>query len=178
MQRIQSISARFRILFKLALVSVPVLNLVLWTFYDKLPSEVTITLLPHYLNLTDININPTTKLMSFFASMLQVSVVMYALVILLKLFKNYQQGIIFSLENVYFYRKLGYSVFAWFISDKLVDVLVSFILTFQNTVGQRQVSVRFGSSDLVALAVGALIILIAWVMNEGHKLNEEQSLTI
>jgi|LakMenEpi03Aug12_release.lakeMendotaPanAssembly.Ray.scaffolds.fasta_scaffold269776_2 hypothetical protein len=178
MNKIKSISRNFRILFKLAVFLVPIMNCVVWVFYDKFPQEVTVTLLPHFLNLTQININPTTKTLACIACMLQVAVILYALKQLLKLFKNYEQGEIFSFVNVTYYKKLGYSVFAWVITDKIVDVLISIILTYQNAVGQRQIAVRLGSADLIALAVGGLIILIAWIMNEGHKLNEEQALTI
>lgn len=169
---------KFRILFKLAFILVPILNLSIWIFYNQLPAEITVTLLPHALNLTHININSTTILLACLASMLQVSVIFYALNQLLKLFKNYEQGEIFSLANVSYYRKLGYSFFAWVVCSKIVDALISIILTFQNQVGHRQIVIRFGAADLLALAIGGLVILIAWIMNEGHKLNEEQALTI
>lgn len=178
MAKIQSISAKFRIIFKCALFIIPILNCIVWLLYEKMPSEITDTLLPYSLNLQHININSTTKTLACLACMLQVSVVMYALRQLLKLFKNYQEGQIFSLSNVSYYRRLGYSVFAWVICDKIVDALISIILTYQNAIGDRQIVIRFGSADFAALAIGGLVILIAWIMNEGHKLNEEQALTI
>ena len=55
---------------------------------------------------------------------------------------------------------------------------MSIVLTFQNAVGHRQIVIRFGAQDLITLAIGALVILIAWIMHEGHKLNEEQELTV
>lgn len=178
MDKIISISSKFRTLFKIAFILIPVLNCLIWIFYDKLPPEVTVTLLPHFLNLTHININSTTKTLACLACMLQVAVILYALKQLMNLFKNYEQGQIFSFSNVTCYKKLGYAVFAWVITDKIVEALISFILTYQNTMGHRQIAVRLGSADLIALAIGGLIILIAWIMNEGHKLNEEQALTI
>jgi Protein of unknown function (DUF2975) len=178
MERIKSISKKFRILFILAFLFIPTSNFVVWILYDKLPSEIRVTLLPHTLNLSQININSTTKILASLIDMLQVSIVLYALYQLIKLFKNYGKGEIFSLSNVTYYRKLGYTIFAWVLCSKIVDALISAVLTFQNPVGQRQIVVSLGSSDLLTLAIGGLVILIAWIMNEGHKLNEEQSLTI
>lgn len=178
MEKIKSISRKFRILFISAFFLVPTLNIAVWAIYDRLPPEVTVTLLPHSLDLSHININTTTKILACFVSMLQVLVILYALSQLIKLFKNYELGNIFSFLNVTYYRKLGYSFFAWVICSKVVDALISIVLTYQNPVGQRQLVIRFGSPDLLALAVGGLIIVIAWIMNEGHKLNEDQSLTI
>lgn len=178
MDKIKSISGKFKIFFKILLFVIPLLNCAIWVFYDRLPPEITITLLPHFLNLTHININPLTKFFAILASMLQVAVIIYALNQLIKLFSNYQKGEIFSLSNVICYRKLGYSFFACVITDKIVDALISIILTYQNAIGHRQIVFRLGSSDFVALTIGVLIILIAWIMNEGYKLDQEQALTV
>lgn len=44
--------------------------------------------------------------------------------------------------------------------------------------GQRYFSLEFGSADLTALLIGGVLAVIAWVMEEGRKLQEEQDLTI
>jgi hypothetical protein len=178
MHKIKSISAKFRIVFQLAFIFVPLIDCVIWIFYEKLPYDVTVTLLPHTLNLNSININPTTKTLACLVSLLQVMVIWFALYQLVKLFRNYERGDIFSLANVGHYRKLGYTVFAWVFANKLVEALMSVVLTFQNPAGQRQLVISLGSTDLIGFAIGGLIILIAWIMNEGHKLNEEQALII
>lgn len=178
MNKIKSISKKFRIIFQIACVVIPIFNLVVWIFYERLPKEITLTLLPHSLNLDQININTGTKLLVCLVSMMEISIVLYALNQLIRLFKNYEQNIIFSLSNVICYKKLGISIFIWVVFNKIAELLISFILTFQNTAGHRMIAVRFDAADLAALAVGGVIILIAWIMNEGHKLEEEQALII
>lgn len=178
MNRISSTSTKFRVLFQISFILIPLVNLLLWMFYDKLPNEISMTLLPHALNLDQININSTTKVLSFFASMLQVTIVLYALRLLINLFKNYERNEIFSLTNVSYYRRLGYSFFIWVICSKLVEMLTSLILTYQNAVGHRMIAVRLEVTDFALLIMGGLIILIAWIMNEGHELKEEQALII
>lgn len=178
MNKIKSISMKLRITFQVAFIVIPVVNILVWMFYDQLPQEISITLLPYSLNLSQININMFTKTLACLASMLQVSIILYALRLLIKLFRNYEQHQIFSSINVKYYRRLGYAVFSWVICNKVVEALISLILTFQNPIGHRMIAVRFTGGDLVALAMGALIILIAWIMHEGQQLQEEQALTI
>ena len=109
MDQIKSISAKFKYIFLAAFLLVPLLNFAVWLFYEALPNEVTITLLPHILNLNHININPTTKLLACLVCMLEVSVIWFALYQLIKLFGNYEKGQVFSLANVNHYKKLGYA---------------------------------------------------------------------
>lgn len=178
MNKIRSISRKLRVAFIIALIITPLINILVWMYYDKLPDEISMTLIPHSLNLNQININPLTKTLACLVAMLQVGVIMYALNLLIKLFKNYEQNEIFTTTNVTYYRRLGYSVFLWIIFDKIVEILTSIILTFQNPVGHRVMAVKFSGADLVGLGAGVIIILIAWIMNEGHRLQEDQSLTI
>jgi hypothetical protein len=39
-------------------------------------------------------------------------------------------------------------------------------------------AVLIGVGDFAKLAVGLLIILVAWIMDEGRKIQEEQELTV
>lgn len=178
MNKIKSISVKLRIAFQIAFVIIPVINIMVWMFYESLPTSISTTLLPYSLNLNQIHINPLTKTLACLATMLQISIILYALGLLIKLFRNYEQNQIFTLTNVKYYRRLGYAVFSWVVCNKLVEAMISVILTFQNPVGHRMIAVKFTGVDLVALAMSSLIILIAWIMNEGHELQEEQALTI
>lgn len=178
MNKIRSISIRLRIAFQIAFIVIPLVNICIWMLYDRLPIEISTTLLPHSLNLNQINVNLLTKSLACLASLLQIAVILYALRLLIKLFRNYENNIIFSTTNVTYYRRLGYAVFSWVICSKLVEAMISIILTFQNTVGHRIIAIKFTGEDLVALAMGAIIILIASIMHEGHRLQEEQALTI
>jgi hypothetical protein len=47
-----------------------------------------------------------------------------------------------------------------------------------NPPGQRIVSIGFGSSEFMTLVVAGIIFVIAWVMDEGRIITEEQQLTV
>ena len=40
------------------------------------------------------------------------------------------------------------------------------------------ITVELGSPDLTALLLGAILAVIAWVMEEGRKLQEDQDFTV
>lgn len=77
------------------------------------------------------------------------------------LFRLYEQGILFSAKNILYLRFLGYGlIINWAIDYQLQSSL--------------------HDMDLSATPVfaGLLIIFIAWIMDEGRKIKEEQELTV
>lgn len=91
---------------------------------------------------------------------------------------NYEAGKIFTLANANRYRKLGYTLFTWVIGDIIYSGLITVILTFQNPPHHRLAAISFTGVDIDALITGGIILLIAWVMQEAHKISAEQTLTI
>jgi hypothetical protein len=95
-------------------------------------------------------------------------------------FENYKNGVVFSIENAKAYRKIGWLVFI----DALIckplsnmgDVLVA---TLSNPPGHRCITLDLDLGICLQYAFfGFLLIIISWVMIEGHRLQSEQELTI
>jgi hypothetical protein len=82
-------------------------------------------------------------------------------VILYKLFGLFEVGKIFTAGNVLYIRFLGYAVFV----DWVVEYMIESIGLEHN--------IEFSKP---ALAV--VIVFIAWIMDEGRKIQEEQELTV
>jgi hypothetical protein len=82
-------------------------------------------------------------------------------VVLFALFHLYGRGILFSARNVLFIRFFGY----WIIIDWIIDY-------------QMQGALRDMDLSLTPVFGGLLIIFIAWIMDEGRKIQEEQELTV
>ena len=84
-----------------------------------------------------------------------------AMAVLFALFNLYWRGILFSARNVLYIRFQGYYLILGFIVDY-------------------QIQSRFHDMALstTSLFVGFLIIFIAWIMDEGRKIQEEQELTV
>ena len=77
------------------------------------------------------------------------------------LLRLYQQGILFTARNVWYIRVLGYYV--------IIDWLINY---------QMEGVARATELHTTQLLVGLLVIFIAWIMDEGRKIQEEQELTV
>ena len=174
MAHLQTASRRFRILLWALIVFVPLLNLLYWASFNHLPDGL----------IADLPASPMQPLsvaslsLAFLVSLLPVGVALYGLMILESLFKLYEKGIVFSQQNVRFFRRLGYTLLAWVAANALFTPLISVVITFNNPPGSRELVAQFGVLDFSTLVIGAVVLLLSWVMNEGRKLEDEQAHTI
>lgn len=81
--------------------------------------------------------------------------------VMLRLFRLYGRGILFSAKNVNCIRFLGW----WLIIDWVIDY-------------QMQGLLRDMDLSTTPAIVGLMIIFVAWIMDEGRKIQEEQELTV
>ena len=84
-----------------------------------------------------------------------------AMAVLFALFNLYWRGILFSARNVLYIRFQGY----YLILNFIVDYLMQSVLH----------DVALSTTPLFA---GFFVIFIAWIMDEGRKIQEEQALTV
>lgn len=81
--------------------------------------------------------------------------------VMFSLFGLYRRGILFSAKNVRHIRSLGYYLIGnWGLDSQL-----------QSSVHDVQLSTT-------PIFIGLLIIFVAWIMDEGRKIQEEQELTV
>ncbi|TMX46649.1 DUF2975 domain-containing protein [Photobacterium damselae] len=119
-----------------------------------------------------------TRILAMISSLLLSGVILYALRVLIHLFKNYEQNEIFTLDNAKCYRKLGYSIFYWVGSSVVYGTAMSVILSFNNPPGERLLTVTFAGIDFLTLIFGMIILIISWVMQEGFRIADENNHTI
>ena len=161
-------------MFTVLIFCIPVLTLLFWLFFNDLPEGFTKDLpvvarqaLP-FLSLV----------LALLVSFIPASVAIYGLITLRQLFKLYENGIVFSTENVSCFRRLGYTLIAWVFANFIFVPLISVVISINNPPGARQLTVGFGSSDLATLIIGAIVILVSWVMHEASRLEQEQAFTV
>jgi hypothetical protein len=173
--RLQFVSRRFRILFQVLMILVPLINGVFWLAANHLPDVVQRECLPY----ADIFPLPwTTLLMGFVVTMLPVGVGMYGIYCLTRLFSLYEKGKIFLAGNVYWYKRLSL-VLLWSCGAGIIcRCLLSIVLSLHNPPGQRKIALSLSSDDVNLLLLGGILAVIAWVMDEGRKLQEEADLTV
>jgi len=177
LSKIKKLSKNFHLLLSVILFLVPLYYILYWSLINHLP-ETLITvntisdpLIPH-------NLPIKLQLAGFFVSLLPLSALTYGLVNIRKIFSFYRQGIIFSFEHVSLFRKTAKALLFWVLFSILYESAKSVLFSMGNPPGSRVINVGLGSSEITTLIVAGIVFLIAWVMDEGRILTEENELTV
>lgn len=182
MFNIQKQSRRVRLCLQFLFPLLPLAVVYFWltaqTPFDILTSAGIVQLNFDIESLTQTPLSNTTRLLAILASLLVSGIVLYALNILIRLFRNYENGEIFSAENATCYHKLGYCLFYWVGGGVIYEGVISVILSFNNPPGQRVLSLSFVGLDFLTIVFGLLVLIISWVMKEGYKISDENRHTI
>ncbi|MFH2044194.1 MAG: DUF2975 domain-containing protein [Pseudomonadota bacterium] len=175
--KIKKFSENFHLLISFFLVAIPLYYVVYWAFINYLPAKLiainipSIPLIPHKLPIK-------LQLVGFMTSLLPLSALIYGLVNIRKLFSFYKEGIIFSFEHVSFFKKTANALVLWVFSSMIYESAKSVLFSVGNPPGSRVIDVNFGTAEITPLLVGGIVFVIAWVMDEGRVLSEENELTI
>ena len=173
LSRIQRVSGKFRLLLTVLIVLIPIATLLFWVFFNftsagfksGLPVKVT----------TDL---PVLKLiLGFLISLIPLSATLYGAINLKRLFSLYEKGIVFSEQNVSCFRHIGYALVCWVVANFADTMLISLVLNYEKPYGSRVIA-QFGSTDMIFMMMGAVILLISWVMKEAVALEDEHAHTV
>lgn len=129
----------------------------------------------------DLNTQPlkpvtaATLLIGFAVTMLPASLLMYGFSQLRKLFRLYSLGNIFTTANCICLRNLSIALLAWTPVRMLFDALISVALTISNPPGQRFLSISIEERELTTLFLGFIFLVVAWVMGEACRLQDENA---
>ena len=175
--RIKKVSHGFHLLFSVLLMAIPLIDICYWVFINQLP-ETFITVNVQSTPLTPHQLSITIRLIGFAASLLPLSALTYGLINLRKLFSYYKAGVIFSFSHVLLFKKVAKALLLWVVLSIAYDSAKSVLFSLGNPPGSRVISVGFGSAELTTLIVGGIVLFIAWVMDEGRILAEENELTV
>ncbi len=180
--RIQKVSLIFRTLFQILLVAVPIVHILAWVhapqaidvsgkfgFIVSVVPKGVIVLHP---------LSISTKIYGFLVGAIPLIMIEFILYYLIRLFKLYAGGEIFSALNVNYIKKIGYFMLLVQIASIISNGILSFILTWGNPHGHRYIILTIQGLNITVILTAFLIILISWIMAEGCRLREEQQLTI
>lgn len=179
MNKIQRVSFFLRVIFQIALVLWPIMVIMYWSFSQYLiPNFIhIISLIPAGLEILH-PITATDVFWGIVISVLPSAVIMTILYFLIKLFKLYEQGKIFTMLNVKYLKNIGVTMLIGQIVGLIYDGLISFALTFHNPPGHWVASVTFSNYDVYNILTAVMVIVISWIMEEGCKLQEENQYTV
>lgn len=182
MQHVQKLSRFIRIIFQIFLIVIPLFSCFFWlvcgTPYDFLSASGIVSFSSDVSSYTTQPLTYGTKIVLCIIDLFTDCIYLYALMVLIHLFRNYERCEIFSLNNVICYRKLSYCVFYWIAGSFIQNTLFSVIVSFHNPVGQRVVNFGVSDSQVTAFVFGLVILIISYVMKEGYLLADENKNTI
>lgn len=183
MNKIQKTSLFFRVLFQILLVVLPILLIMAWVqsagTFEMVEGVINLNYVPAAYSSSILHpLNLSEKLLALGAGCLPLFVQLYILFSLVRLFKVYERGVIFSMNNVRYIRNIGYALIITQIATALYQALMGFILTWRNPSGHRFASIALDQTNIGIILVALMVILISWIMLEGCKIREEQQLTV
>ncbi len=126
-----------------------------------------------------LNLTWLSRSFGVMGSLVALSPLLIACLIMRKLVQNYAQGYVFNLTNAKAYRQLGwiYLVNALFFQP-LYQILFSLCITLNNPAGHRVISFSIGLQSLTAIFFSLVLIMLGQVMKLAQQIDEEQQLTI
>lgn len=191
MDKIKKVSFHMVRAFNILLIAIPLILLLQWLFISIKTTELSpfinffglfekeVSTPEGLVNLSNVVWTLPLKTLGFFAELIGLMPFLISLFILKSIFNDYQQGTIFSVANAQKYKNLGWISFI----DALIikscsNSLLVLAVTLTNPPGHRYLTLAFGIPNLKALFLGALLIIISWVMLEASKIYDEQKFTI
>jgi hypothetical protein len=174
-ERICRASHRLRCVLLFVACAMPVINALVWVYINYFPEIIHREMLPYFVVLP---LPVSARFMGFLVTMMPTAVAMAGAYYLMRLFHLYEQGYIFKPPNVLCFKRLSRVLMWWFAVGIIHRSLLSVALTLHNPPGHRIFTLGIGSPDLTALLLGCILAVIAWVMEEGRKLQEDQDFTV
>ncbi|MES2608578.1 MAG: DUF2975 domain-containing protein [Pseudomonadota bacterium] len=188
MQRIKTISTYMCTFLTVLLIVYPVLMILQWLLIDWTPFKklviegvffTPIETPEGIVNIGNIALSSLAKCIGILTSLICYMPIGLGLFLLRKVFTNYQRGQIFVFDNAKVYQKMGWLFFLNALVFKPLSGLgMIFAVTLSNPPGHRYITLSFGTPNLESIFCGIILIIISWVMMEGHRLQSEQELTI
>ena len=175
LQRISRTSRQFIRLLQILLVVAPLVDGAIWIFMNDLFAPMQQEMLPAFVRLP---LPASARVLAFCVSLLPLGLFLYAIATLIRLFRLYENGMIFAADNVRCFRLLSRVLISWCLVGILTDPLMSIALTLHHPAGEHILSIGLGSPDLTALLIGGILAVITRVMDEARTLKEEQDFTI
>ncbi|WP_428025682.1 DUF2975 domain-containing protein [Arcobacter sp.] len=177
MSKIKKVSKLFNLLLTGLLIILPIYYILYWLFINSLSESlinVNIGPVPECSNALSVNL----QIIGFISSLLPLSALIYGIIHIKKLFLFYQEGITFSLEQVILFKKVSKALALWIVFSIIYESIKSILFSWDNPVGERILEIGFNGNQIGIVIISIVILVIAWIMDEGRILSEENKLIV
>ena len=130
-------------------------------------------LIPHGVGFEAGLLSPTLRLLGFAISLIPGGLAMWALWQLAMLFGCFSRLRFFTAASVRHFRLFALAVLLTGFARPLAGGLMSVATTMMNSPGNRYLSFTVGDSELTAVFLGFVLLVVAWVMEQGQRIVEE-----
>ena len=174
--RVKIASSALIYLCWIGIVLIPVVVASVWILGDHVffqSGEPTHYLIPHGYALRDAPISLSVRTFGFLASMVPNALLLFALWQLKHLFQQFKSLRFFTLEAAQSLQKFAVAVLLYAVIYPLSSGLLSLATSINNPPGYRVISITAGDSQVFAIFLGLVILVVSWVMGEAEMLVDE-----
>ncbi len=169
-RRIRSVSRYLKIVALLGAVGIGGLSL----YFAAVPSMFEAQILPDYAHLLiGSGVTPVKRIGLIVLLAGPVSLLVYAMWRISRLFACYERGRIFAPAAARHIRAAGAALAANGGLSVPVHTLAVLLLTHDNAPGKRMLTIEVSSTSYATLLFGGLLIVIGWVMHEAARVADE-----
>lgn len=173
LDRIQRVSSIFHALMTLLLPGLPLLMGLGWAL---VPDASTGAGLGIFMEISEGEpLTPLNRATGFIASLVPLSLILYGIWHLRGLFALYASGEILGTANAARLRALAITLILWLPVQFIGDALVSLAVSIDNPPGERFVALSLSSHDFAISLIGAIALVISWVMVEAARAAEDSA---
>ena len=176
LSKVKRISKYFYYVFSFMLVAIPLYYILYWVLINHLPD--TLISVNHSKSLIPNELPIKFQAIGLLVALLPLSALTYVIFDVRKLFGFYREGVMFSLDHVIIFKNTAKALLWWVLFSIIYESAKSVLFTAGNPPGDRLLEVGFSSGEFTTLMVGGIVFVIAWVMDEGRILIEENELII
>jgi len=180
MNKVQFVSKWLKWIFAACIILLPVLQAAFWSYVDHAGiREGAPSFVPYGIALPSLVVSATkTKFLCFLISMVPTGIMMGVCILLTRLFSLYAKGIIFESANVSLIKKIAYLLLVKAAIGPIYQGAITAAWTVNNPAGQRMFQLTTQTINFTGIITVLTILVVAWVMGEGQKLQQQQQLTV
>jgi hypothetical protein len=115
------------------------------------------------------------RLLALICALAPTAFTMWALWSLRRLFLLYAKGSVFSAEALEALNHVAVALFAGVVVAFIMQAPISLALSWPRGAGHREISLSFGSGDVVRLFMAGVVLVIARVMAEARRVADENA---
>lgn len=118
------------------------------------------------------------RIVGWFVDSIQSGLFIMVLIFFYKLLELIRRGQPFSKVSIGLYEKIARYYLFSIIYEPIAGTLMSVITTWHMPVGQRTISIAFGTGNINSILLAFCLYLIIFLIKQAHQISEEQRMVI